>query len=955
MQDQPGGINPKTRSIVYTLFFLSGAAGLIYEVVWSRMLTVILGATTYAASTVLAAFMGGMALGNFAIGRLADRYGNRLLVYAALEGGIGIFALLVPTFLRGTDDIYVIAYRSFQNIPYTLIPIRFLLALAILLVPTALMGGTLPIIVKFFASSLEKVGRSIGVLYGLNTFGAVSGVLLAGFLLIEAIGVREAGYFAVALNLLISAVAFVLSRKIRPPEVASPPPTEEAKVPPSEGEAGLALGIAAISGFCALAYEILWTRTLIHILGNSVYSFTIMLATVLLGLALGGFIASRFADGAKDLLFSLGALQVGIGIAATFSLILMVRGISSVSAWMIGAEATWWKFSTARFLGASLVMAIPAILMGAVLPIASKIYAPNLRELGGSVGRIYGSNTLGALLGSLAAGFAIIPFLGIGGGIASIALVNAALGMSVAILHGKMRPRKRWILSAAVALAIVSTFLIPREVIRDITQKGMGPDWQAVYHREDVGSTITVLKNIGGENWKTLSINGTNEVLTSFPHMQTFRMLGHLPLLIHPSPKRVLVIALGAGITLSSVATHPEIKIDNVEIVPRLVESAKYFEGENHKVLENPDIDLNVIIDDARNYLLATDKKYDVITLDATHPWSADSWVLYTKEAYELMRKSLDEGGIVAQWLPLHRLDGRDYRSIIKTFTAVFPHTTLWVVGDSHTLILGASESIKIDFPALSNKMKISRVGEDLASVGLGDPYSLLGRFVMGSEGMEAFVEGAYINTDDHPRIQFKGPRNSYRRVEETVIDNLSDLGRARESVRPLLTGLPDDAGENIERQYEVMGKIIDAILKIKRAKYREALPVLQEALKLSPGDRTAKHFLKYLYLDLAMVESGLRQHAKAVEDARAALEIDPSLAVAHYILAASYGNQGRFREAESEALEAMKLAPDYVRARYILALLYLRAGRADDARAELREILRISPEFGRALVKQFE
>jgi spermidine synthase len=454
---------------VVVLFFLSGACGLVYEVVWMRMLTLVFGATAFATSAILSSFFAGLALGSLYYGRIADRGRHHpLALYALLEAGIGVCAFVMPVVFAALSHVYVVLARGLDLGFYPLSVVRFALSFAVLLVPTTLMGGTLPVIVKYFTRRRDQVGWDVGRLYAVNTLGAVVGTVLAGFFLILFLGVREAAYAAGAVNLVIAVVVYGLSRVVpfAPPEEArahmpaegmpggglpaapaeaepsgaapgaagappAPPPASVRAVP--AGAACLALWAVGISGFCALAFEVLWTRSLVFFLDNSTHAFTTMLTAFLLGIALGSALIARFIDGRRSPVALFGAIEVLIGVSALLAIPLIAHSTPVMERLLGAQEGPWlhWQWIGLRFVTALTVMLLPTILMGMTVPLVVRICTRHLASVGTTLGRVYFVNTVGGVVGSIVAGFVLIPLLGVRDGIVVVGLLSVGVGVGL--------------------------------------------------------------------------------------------------------------------------------------------------------------------------------------------------------------------------------------------------------------------------------------------------------------------------------------------------------------------------------------------------------------------------------------------------------------------------------------------------------------------------------------------
>ena len=387
---------------------------------------------------------------------------------------------------------------------------------------------------------------------------------------------------------------------------------------------------------------------------------------------------------------------------------------------------SWAALVGVRYLGAAYIMFIPTLLLGMTFPLVNKLYTGDLNTLGRSIGKIWSVNAVGWVAGAFTAGLLLIPWIGISKSIMTIASLNIVLGAIVAFSILPTKNTIRWAPVAAaliLGVVIVLTIAIPRAKLQRIQ-----PGENLLYYKEDSSASVAVVERFGV---KTLKVNGREEVPTTYNALRTFHMLGHLPLMLHGNPQQTLVVSFGAGVASGAVAEHDIRQLDIVEIHHEAIDASNSFLEENQAVLRDPRV--NLIVDDGRNYLLRTTKQYDVITSDATHPLGGDSWVLYTKEFYELCRDRLAQDGLMAQWLPIHMLAPDDYRSVIKTFQSVFSDTSLWYTND-YTLMLGAKDGLTIDFALLKEKFQDEKVRQDLEEFNLGTPLALLGTFVMGKE-----------------------------------------------------------------------------------------------------------------------------------------------------------------------------------------------------------------------------
>ena len=756
-----------TRRLIFALFFLSGVSGLIYEVVWMRQLSLIFGVSVYAVSAVLTAYMAGLALGSYGFGHWIDRLASRrqvLHTFGLLEIGIGLTALLLPPALSSVTGLYIWIARHLSLSFYTLSLIRFALSFLVLIVPTTLMGATLPVLSRFMVRGEGQLGLDVGGLYAINTLGSMLGASATGLLLMRLLGVAHTTWLAVAINLLVGTAAWGVARGVLLEEGERRGKREE------EGErrereypswvVRLMLIGFGLSGFASLGYEVLWSRILTIHSFNAVYSFSIVLTTFLAGLALGSWLSARRVDRSEGLASAFGLLELGIGLSAILSLWVFAKlpTISMRICEMLGPEVNPLKAIAFEFTLSLATIFIPTLLIGAVFPVVSKVCARSSR-VGRAIGNIYAINTLGTILGSFAAGFMLIPLLGLQRSVILLAFLNLLIGAAALLSDPQARARLQYgSIAGSVILAAITIPSLPQGLYLGFRE---GPGEHLIFYKEGIDSTVAVFY-VKNKNFKVSFVNGRMEVPTDRLSMQTFHLLGHLPLLLHPHPQEVLVLSFGNGIVSGSIAQHREVQcIDAVDLSSEMIEASRKYTEENNDVLNDPR--LHIIIEDARNYLLRTDKHYDVITADATHPMNSCSWALFTREFYELNKAHLKPGGIMIQWLPLHDLSLRDYKRIVRTFMSVFPHTSVWQVGGSnstHTLLLGTPEQLQLDLQAIDAKLG----GREISPF-LGKAAKLPTYFLMDERAVKLYTDEVRLVTDDNAYFM---PKDEVRKILES-------------------------------------------------------------------------------------------------------------------------------------------------------------------------------------------
>ncbi len=755
------------------LFLLSGAAGLVYEVVWLRQLSFVFGVTSHAVTTVLAAFMGGLALGSWLLGRLADRVKRPLAFYALLQAGVAATGLLVPLLLKLAQLIYVPLYGATGGSGIIFLTVRAILALLVLLPVTTLMGATLPALARHAGRTREAVSRRVGILYALNTAGAVAGTLLAGFVLIEHLGLWGSTLLAAGINLLAAGGAFILSRA---PEAEVSPRNLEKIEPTKRGH--LVLVLYAVSGFAALGLELVWIRMLILWFSNITYTFSAMLAVYLVGLALGGAFGSWLVKRIKkpERAFVWG--EIGVGLTALLSTGLVLnwpRLLGRFSQGVVGGLTGWGSLVASSLVLTLVVMLLPTFLLGMLFPVVVKLYARQVGRVGQRVGEIYAANSVGAILGCILTGFFLIPLLGFQGSLLLLTGLSVLVAATAVWRWFEKRP-VAW--GSCAATLAFGAFWLP---FNRLGENFLGEGETLLHYAETDTGTIEVRERVddphnNGGTTRRLIIDGNQATYTAASDMRKNRMLAHLPMLVHPNPEEVLVICFGSGSTFGALAVYDTLKrVDCVEIAPGVIECAPYFGEYNLDVLENPLA--NLIIDDGRNYLLCTDRRYDVITAEPMPPAVAGVVNLYTVEYYELCKRALKPGGICAQWIPLYQLAVRDVRMLAASFSQVFDHVQLWLTGDD-IVILGSPEPLEVDRRRFAEAAGNPEIVRTLAEVGVPGPEALLDWFVLDDAAYREYVRGFEKVTDDRPVIEYSAPRNFH--APATIHDNRRMIERYR-------------------------------------------------------------------------------------------------------------------------------------------------------------------------------
>jgi spermidine synthase len=772
-------------SALLPLFFVSGATSLVYQSLWARELHLVFGTSTFAISTVLAAFMTGLASGGFGMGRRADRIEGALGVYGALEIGIGLYALVFPWVLAALEPAYLAFARALGPTPLVFGLAQFALVTVALLPPTTAMGATLPLLARFATRRLGAAGDRVGTLYASNTAGAVFGTLMAGFVLLPMAGLRATTLLAAILNLALGAVALALSGwATSRPSTESADDAEDLEGLPDHGDFRLVCVVGALAGGASLIYEVAWTRVIGLVLGASVYAFSVMLVAFLVGIAFGGALGGRYADrtlrvgGRRDLLRLLAGLQVGVGVLA-YGLLWVFGELPFwyVSLFDLFDVETWPAAAVPLGLVvAGLVMTPPAVLMGATFPALVRAAVRDRDHLGGPVGAVYGWNTVGSAIGAFAAGFVLLPSLGIQTTVlVGVALngVGAALAASrVATGSGRLAALGAW------AVAVLGLFTVLRppweplvmtaglykyaSYFDDHTREGVlrfaRHRTDLLFYEEGLSAVVTVARNRKSGN--TYLANNGKVDASSSGDMPTQVLVALLPLHLTEKREDVLVIGLASGVTVGAVTRVPGVeRVDVVELEPAVVRASRFFDHVNHRVLEDPRV--NVIVNDGRNHVLQTPPgTYDVVVSEPPNPWITGVANLFTAEFFRMGKTRLKPGGVWAQWVHLYGMDPFDLQSLLGTFADVYPHVAVYgTIEDADLVLIGSDEPLPVG-PEAAYRFWDSAavVRKELAVVDVNAPLELLCLYQHDRATALEVARDVRRNTDDNMRIEYSAP-----------------------------------------------------------------------------------------------------------------------------------------------------------------------------------------------------
>ena len=726
------------------LLFVSGAAALVYQVLWIKQLSLVVGVEVYAITTGISAFFAGLALGGLLFGRWADTLRQPLLLYAGLEVLVAILGV-------GATFAMSLAASPFAWLEQHVGLLAWVLPFALVGIPALLMGGTLPVLVRSLATDPLQLGKAGGHLYAANTAGAIAGTLLAAFVLIAALGVRGSALAAAMLNLLAAAGALWFQRQ-RPllDEASAKPHTE--KVPDR-----LALWLYSIAGGVALGYEVVWSQSIVQFMSTRTYAFAVVLATYLTGLFLGSALLARRVDRLRDPWGVFGLLIAGAGLVALLEIALLGRWLvfaqTTVEAWVLSFGASELLGMSARFAVAALsIVFVPTVLLGAAFPVALRL-SVGRDHVGRNVGEVVAFNTLGGIIGVMLCGFVLIPLLGLVRTLGLLAIIAAGIGyFAVRKGHGVKKGRRQ----AVVAIGLVAVALVVFTPANKLASLLPGArNGTLNFYEEGRGGTVAVVsQGKGQKTFERLYIQGVSNTGDAMPSLRYMRIQALLPLLIHNGePRSALVIGFGTGITAGALTQYPGLEQRVVaELLPAVVKAAPLFKG-NFNAASHSGVDVR--LRDGRQELLRNPQRYDLITLEPPPPSAAGVVNLYSRDFYQLAARRLNKQGLVAQWLPLPTQNIDDSRSLVRSFLDVYPYASLWTSEFHEMLLVGSMEPIELDAAKISERFQQDRVRSTLQDVGIGSAAALLATWVTDRAGLERFAANAQPVTDDQPRIEY--------------------------------------------------------------------------------------------------------------------------------------------------------------------------------------------------------
>ncbi len=828
----------------YIVIFLTGFAFLIYEVSWNRLLSLVLGTTVTASTIVLASFMAGLGTGAYFWGNRTTAQGRTGLLLALLLGGVGLVGALDYFIITGAiPGLYaLLGSGAVAGL------IVFVVSAALLFAQTFLMGGIFPIICRITIRTNKAIAPALGHLYALETLGSTIGGLAAGFVFLGMLGQKNTVFLAVTVNILLAAWLFIRQKSLMISETSPADPLPEdpihkgaGKKRPAESAATtarlrqIAIIGTIICGFAMLGLQVLWIRAFRVYFANTSYTFALVASLVILGLFAGSLYfksrGGRITDYSRTMLqvflWMVALTAFGLLVLIFLPQILMFPFQSLLSAPLA-------RVLLLPFVASLLIVIPPSILSGYAFPLACRMYTAGNPTISKDVGTVLLLNTAGCVVGPIITTFIFLPLFGV---VLSTMLIAALLlGVSLYIFqllpsHHKNRHLRTIIYVITVALLII---VVAHPEIRILPPSFSRASSEVLFYRESVEGTLSV-----GQDKSSLTgskytyVNNSAVIGSTYDAIKVVKMVGHFPFLFGNERNKVLVIGFGIGVTTSAIASHPDVKsIECVELVPGLEDAAVFYRDVNNNVVTDPR--LKIIAGDGRHYLQQTTNKYDLISCDPTHP-ILGSGNLYTKDYFELCRQHLNPGGVVSQYLPLHKLRTKEFMGIISTFHSVFPNSVVWL-GHYHAVLLGSLDPIQIDFQQWSER--VAKLGSDPNFY--IEPYHLAATLALDGAAIARLGASSKINSDDHSYTEFFAPACL---DDANLVTNLRFLEDNRTDIGTVFTNIGDTA--KMSRFVQGNRLLTESILYQMSGDKQRSLQSLTEACRINPEDQEYPFLIK--------------------------------------------------------------------------------------------------------------
>lgn len=929
------------RQILIVLFWISGISISLAVIVWIRLFKILFGDSLFASNAVITLLLAGIAIGSFYFGKRVDKEKDELYIFFVSELGIGFFSLLLLILFQVILFISRFIVNHTQPQSFLFILFQIVVFLAFLLPPSILVGATVPTLSRFFIDASHRVSREIGNLVGIKLFGAAVGCMLSGFFFFHIFGVKQSLVLSIAFNLLnVVLIRFLLNQAKATINIETEFYDQQLKHLATTENANsrilkyiVIIGFG-VSGIIIFSYLVLWIRSLTMVMGADTYATQVIIIVFLSGFAIGAILFSRFIKESRNLLAIFAVAEISIGVCG----ILSVLFISSLS-WLnqvFGSIATnsitWGNQLFIYFMDAGFIVFIPAFLAGISLPLVGRIILTNYEERGKIIGSVVSFFVIGGAFGVNITHFVFIPGIGIQKSLIFLALIGFLIGLIVLFFSSLQygRVTKTILVFGSVMTLFFLSLLIPANMIRRSYERDK-EQYRMLFVNEAKNTTVMVHQN--RENQKLiLTANGTELAGTTLEWLATQRVLGHLPLLLHPNPDTVLAFGFRSGETLKSILLYPVKQVDCTENVPEIVEASTLLNSNRFDLSSHSN--LRMIHADGKNYTLLTRANYHIIVNNLLHPAFDSNSRFYSLNHFLSCRKNLKPGGLMATGVPLFKMSIEDFKVLLHTFQTAFPATTLWYVNNClspYAILIGSMDlEFRIDYGRIVEKLKDPGIMTNLSRIGVDNSYEILDCFIMGSQTIAGLVQETQLNKDNAPHLEFSTPK--IRDIPANWSQVFQLLASYRETVYPLLANTGANLEEEklvkaiVENYYQSSENVLNALSLELFGKPEKALSLYRQVFMSNRFDRGAKRFFDSYY-DSLLVPA-------------------PETAAEFTENASVYYQKMEYEEAISLLNKAVDLKPDYAPAYFALGINYEIMGELETAKRMYQKTLNLKPDL---------
>lgn len=927
------------RQVLMFLFWLSGLSVSISVIVWIRLFKSIFGNTYFVTNSVLLTFLFGLALGGYYFGKKIDKERNELKTYMKFELIIGVYLIFLLLIFPLLKPFYGLIYKHFGTQPVVPSLFIFLISFIFLITPSLLTGAAFPILSRFLIQSSNRVGREIGNLYGLVTLGAVFGCYLSGFIFFQIFGFRHTLVFAAILNLVIAGIVRFLLKQIEPTiELEAEFFDQKLKhldpisIPESPLLKRVLVAGIFVSGFLSISYLVIWLKSFIFITENSTYNHHIMLPVFFVGMSIGAFFYTRFLEKGY-LIYNFAIIEIIIGVLGIISIVLIPQFHAlNLSLYILLHNPVSWTWKALiYFYDASMILILPAILIGMTIPMGCKIYLTNFEERGKKIGFIYSVQAFGAILGLTVTALVLLPSVGIQKSIIFLAFINFSIGLIILLLATF---RYGNILRTSIVFGLVTvifgvSIIIPPNMIFELFKNSQNGK-KVLYIEEDINSTVTIHQDVSPNHY-TLASNGITVTETTRDWVTIQRFHGHLPLLLHSKPDTVLTIGFRDGETIRSVLLHRVTHVDCIEKTPKIITASSLINGNRYDLVSNPK--LNVLTTDRTNYIATAHNKYDIILNDVVHPAFMGNGDIFNFGFFRSCKEKLKPGGMMSCVIPLFKMSIEEIKIIINTFHTVFPSTSLWYNNNCLNrfafLIGSKNPEFIINYNQIYNRLNDPGILVNLTEIGMDNTYEFLDSFIMGPKTINHLIEGVRLNRDNLPHLEFSTPKTADS--PSNWNQALQLLANYRESVSPYLVNVDSTLEQRefvrlvMENYFQSTELVFSALGYELSGKVDRALEVYRQVYMMNRFDRGAKRYLDSYYDSLlidspktpaelinnATIYYQKMEYEVAINLVNRAIELNPDYAPAYFALGINHEIMGDIKKAKEAYQKAFKLKPD--------------------------------------------